>query len=193
MKKSNGYIITIVLLAIAIIGLGSYIVIDKVQENKNETQTEIKEETNKKEEDIRLSTNRSHNIYIDDNITIKKTDDSKIVVNTESFKNKEIGSNIAYAEIFSFSQSDICYGDSWLLMIDGNKEVTAFSIDNAVCSNKIDTKNITNDLKELGVNTIKGIYQNYEFHNQYEPLSPKVNVVTDNDKIIEITSILEER
>ena len=78
-------------------------------------------------------------------------------------------------------------------MIDENKEVTAFSIDNVVCSNEIEIMNKTNDLKELGVKNIKGIYQNYKFYNEYEPLAPSVYVVTDNDKIIEITSILEDR
>ena len=191
MKKINGYIIAIVFLVITIIGLGSYIIIDKNQENKKEeTKIETKEETTK-DEIIKLQTLKKHIIHTDNNIKITKTEDEKIIINTDNFKNKEIGTNISYAEIFSFSQSDVCYGDSWLIMIDKNNEVTASSIDSIVCSNKIETKNITKELQKLGVNEIKGIYQNNKYYNEYEPLAPRVYMVTDNNKIIEITSILE--
>lgn len=191
MKKINGYIIAIVFLVITIIGLGSYIIIDKIQENKKEeTKIETKEET-AKDEIIKLQTLKNHIIHTDNNIKITKTEDEKIIINTDDFKNKEIGTNISYAEIFSFSQSDVCYGDSWLIMIDKNNKVTASSIDSIVCSNEIKTKNITKELQKLGVNEIKGIYQNNKYYNEYEPLAPRVYMVTDNNKIIEITSILE--
>lgn len=191
MKKINGYIIAIVFLVITIIGLGSFIIIDKNQENKKEeTKIETKDETTK-DEIIKLQTLKKHIIHTDNNIKITKTEDEKIIINTDDFKNKEIGTNISYAEIFSFSQSDVCYGDSWLIMIDKNNEVTASSIDSIVCSNEIKTKNITKELQNLGVNEIKGIYQNNKYYNEYEPLAPRVYMVTDNNKIIEITSILE--
>ena len=188
MKKINGYIIIIAILTITVIGLGSYIVYDKVQENKKaETKIENKETTN----DI----TNSYDIYTTDNLSIRNYYEphggNKIIINTDKYKNKEIAKNITYQNTLDFNLTDSCNANRWLIMVDTNKNVTALNIDSLLCYDELITKDITEDLKTLGVKTIKTTFQTNTYNSKSKTIEPKVYAITNDEVVIDITSILK--
>ncbi len=89
------------------------------------------------------------------------------------------------------SQSDICFGNSWLLFTQNNGDLKAMSIDSLGCGNEVKVKDLSFIVKE---NNLENIIEIYDVENKdvgpTEPYYYSVFVKDENGKTVEITDEL---
>lgn len=195
-NKTKTLIVTNILTAILVLALGGYIIFDnvtnkdatkeddnKLVENNNDKEEQKENEKNSKDALFYSTLSEEHKVYLTEDQTVK-------LVST-SLGNKEIASNITWIRKISAGQSDICEGNTWLILesSDETPKYTALSVDDLSCGNKISTIDLSAELSKKNIKDIVSIFETVEYVNQYEPLLHKVFSVDKNGKTVEITDI----
>ncbi|MGN1371651.1 MAG: hypothetical protein ACI4XM_05210 [Candidatus Coprovivens sp.] len=187
-KNKNILFITNIIMGILVIILGGFIIIDKVFINKggsNNDKEVVENESNYVISDIITKS-------VDDEYKIFYTKDSKIVVVSSNVKETVVTDDVSNYYKVHVGMSDICIGNEFIIIEKNDGTILAFSSDRFVCGNTIYTKDITEDLKKLGITSLKRVYENASFTSEYEPLMYQVFAVNQNSEIIDITNIFEE-
>ena len=191
MKKMNGSVIAIILLVIAVIGLGSYIAYDKYSDSKDKKEVKENEKTTEKVEYKIASSIYESTGSTEDYLKIYLTEDNKVIASTTELKDKVVETDVEYVNLVYSGASDVCYGNMWVVIQKADGTIKAFSVDSFACGNKVVVNDITDGVRNLGIKTIKRVYYTSTYTNEYEPNLNKVFMVTDNNKQVEITSLLK--
>ena len=187
-KNKNFLFITNIIIGILVIILGGFIIIDKVFINKdvsNNDKEVVENESNYVISDIITKS-------VDDEYKIFYTTDSKIVVVSSNVKETVVTDDVSNYYKVHVGMSDICIGNEFIIIEKNDGTILAFSSDRFVCGNTIYTKDITEDLKKLGITSLKRVYESASFTNEYEPLMYQVFAVNQDSEIIDITNILDK-
>lgn len=193
-NKTKTLIVTNILTAILVLALGGYIIFDNVT-NKDATKEDdnkLVENNNDKEEQKENEKNSKDSLFYstaDEDYKIYLTEDKTVKLVSTSLGNKEIASNITWIRKISAGQSDICEGNTWLILSASDGKYTALSVDDLSCGNKISTIDLSAELSKKNIKDVVSIFETVEYVNQYEPLSHKVFGVDKNGKTVEITDL----
>lgn len=184
-KKEKILIITNIITAILVIALGGFIIFDKVIKSNEETPETDKTTVTEKAEDItilEIEANHQKVVY---------TVDKRIIASSPALENAVVERDvIKYYQVHA-GQSDICNGNEWFILEKSDHTITAFSSDDFVCGDEITTKDITEELKKLSIETLKNVYETKELVNEYEPFNYQVLAVNQDDELVDISSLFE--
>lgn len=190
-KKGNVLIITNIITAILAVLLGGFIIFDKVINNEEPT-TENKVTENNKEPE---NNDKKEKIILElkeNNQKVTYTTDKWVVASSPAIENTIVSKDVANYYKVHAGQSDMCQGNEWIIIEKEDKSIIAFNTDDFVCGDRITKKDITQDIKDLGITSIKNIFESKEFVNEYEPYRYQAFVVNQDDQLINISSILEK-
>ena len=204
-KKEKILYITNAITAILVIILGGVIIFDKIGENKIDYDTGDKTVENKNDHDSidkTVENKEENNTESKDDTVILEiknnsqkivyTADKKIIANSPTLKNIVVETNVIKFYQIHVGQSDICNGNEWFILEKNDHSIIAFSSDDFICGDKITTKNITEELKKLDITSLKKVYENKEFVNEYEPYNYQVFAINQDDKLVDISAILKK-
>lgn len=184
---------------------------DESQENDGKTNEQTPDEDNEKE-NIDSENNQQNTVvyYKYDNFTVSeaelirdwnydydnwhkvyKTKTGTIIAGSELLDKTIVLEDVKnYFEVYA-SQSDICFGNSWLLFTQNNGGLKAMSIDSLGCSNEVKVKDLSFIVKE---NNLENIIEIYDVENRdvgpTEPYYYSVFVKDEKGKTVEITDEL---
>lgn len=203
-KKEKILYITNAITAILVIILGGVIIFDKIGENKIDYDTGDKTVENKNDHDSidkTVENKEENNTESKDTVILEiknnsqkivYTADKKIIANSPTLKNIVVETNVIKFYQIHVGQSDICNGNEWFILEKNDHSIIAFSSDDFICGDKITTKNITEELKKLDITSLKKVYENKEFVNEYEPYNYQAFAINQDDKLVDISAIFKK-
>lgn len=190
-KKGNVLVITNIITAILAVLLGGFIIFDKVINNEEPTKENKVTENNKEPE----NNDKKEKIILElkeNNQKVTYTTDKWVVASSPAIENTIVSKDVANYYKVHVGQSDICQGNEWIIIEKEDKSIIAFNTDDFVCGDRITKKDITQDIKDLGITSIKNIFESKEFVKEYEPYRYQAFVVNQDDQLINISNILEK-
>lgn len=200
-KKEKVLVFTNIITAILLVVCGGALLLIKLNDKTARCvdAPEIKEDTSEKNEESTNKQESTDNTIEGSLIYSDSTEDNKIYLMkdktlklvSENLGNKEISKNVIKTYDIYAGQSDVCEGNRWIIAETEDSKYVAISIDALSCGERIETVNVSDELKKLNVTGTISIYDTKTFINQYEPLSYKVYAINEDGKSTEITSIFE--
>ena len=198
-NKTKTLIVTNIITAIIVLALGGYIIFDKVndkdvaKEDNNKLVNDNKEEE-KEQQENENGENNSDSLYystLSEEHKIYLTEDNVVKLVSTSLGTKDIATNVSWIHEISAGMSDICEGNTWLILESGDTDIkyTALSVDTLSCGNEVRTFDLSAELNKKNLKNIVSIYSTKEFINQYEPLLHKVFVIDEDGKSTDITDL----
>ena len=210
-KKSNkGLIIFLLLIIIGlltVIGLIYFRVIKlnekecpKCEECKKVEQNNVDNENKKVEQNNVVNENKevvnqdipanskliiAEGINDDAPYEITWNSDKSVTVNSKYLNNVIAAKNIKRVYTVHFGQSDICEGNSVIVMLNEDNKISAISLDNISCGR---WNELTYYKKLDSLKGIKNIYERAKFVNEYEPLSYTIKAQLTDGSELDITS-----
>jgi hypothetical protein len=195
-NKTKTLIVTNIITAIIVLALGGYIIFDKVNDKDvaKEDNNKLVENNNGKEEQKENEKNSRDSLFystLSEEHKIYLTEDNVVKLVSTSLGTKDIATNVSWIHEISAGMSDICEGNTWLILESGDTDIkyTALSVDTLSCGNEVRTFDLSAELNKKNLKNIVSIYSTKEFINQYEPLRHKVFVIDEDGKSTDITDL----
>ncbi len=192
-KKNKGLIVIIVMLIIALLGTIGYILYDKGIIFSNKNNTEVKQEEKKEEikqearkQNVITKTVITENEKEENYYKVELTSNNEVIVNTDNIKDQMVEKNVKNAIRLQYGQSDLCLGNSIIMMLKDDNTISGFKLDDIVCGEE------SSVILNTKLNDLKGIVDVYnkkiESSSSYEPNSYNVLVKFENGTEKDITS-----